>query len=78
LRLVLINAFIITVSSLSEIEVAAEKLLREDKQELLLFLAARLRAERGTIPEPRKFSKEEMDAWIAEDEADMRRLREGV
>jgi hypothetical protein len=29
------------------------------------------------MPEPRKFSRQQMDAWIAEDEADMQRFREG-
>jgi hypothetical protein len=66
------------MSTLAEIEVAADQLLPEEKQELLLFLATRLRAERGSLPEPRKFTKEEMEAWIDEDEADMRRLREGI
>jgi hypothetical protein len=64
------------VSTLAEIEAAADRLPAAEKQELLLFLATRLRAERGVLPEPRKFTKEEMDGWIAEDEADMRRLRE--
>jgi hypothetical protein len=59
------------MSTLSEIEAAVDQLLPEQKQELLIFLAKRLRAERGAMPEPRKFTKEEMDAWIAEDEADM-------
>ena len=67
-----------SMSTLTEIEVAADRLLPEEKQELLLFLATRLRAERGSLPEPRKFTKEEMAGWIAEDEADMRRFREGV
>ena len=66
------------MSTLSEIEAAVEQLPPEEKQELLLFLATRLRKERGALPEPRKFAREEMAAWIAEDEADMRRLREGV
>jgi len=66
------------VSTLAEIEVAVDQLPLEEKQELLLFLATQLRAERCSLPEPRKFSKEEMEAWIAEDEADMRRLRESV
>ena len=69
------NASFSLVSTLAEIEAAADQLLPEEKQELLLFLAARLREGRGNLPEPRKFTKEEMDAWIAEDEADMRRLR---
>jgi hypothetical protein len=66
------------MSTLAEIEAAADRLPPEEKQELLLFLAVRLREERASLPEPRKFAREEMAAWIAEDEADMRRLREGV
>jgi len=66
------------MSTLTEIEVAADRLLPAEKQELLLFLATRLRAERATLPEPRKFTIEEMAGWIAEDDADMRRLLEGV
>lgn len=64
------------MSTLQEIEAAAERLPTEQKQELLLFLAARLRAERG-LPEPREFSQKQLDSWLAEDEADMRRLRDG-
>jgi hypothetical protein len=29
------------------------------------------------LPEPRRFSREQFAAWIAEDEADMRRFKEG-
>jgi len=65
------------MSTLAEIEAAAEELPPEQKQELLLFLAAQLRSQRSEMPEPRKFSREQMAAWIAEDEADMRRFREG-
>ncbi len=65
------------MSTLAQIEAAAEQLPPEQKQELLLFLATRLRSERAALPEPRKFSREQMAAWIAEDEADMRRFREG-
>ncbi len=64
--------------TLTEIEAAADQLPPEEKQELLLFLAVRLRKEGGSLPEPRRFTREEMAAWIAEDEADMCRLREGV
>jgi hypothetical protein len=64
------------MSTLAEIEAAAARLLPEEKQELLLFLAAQLRAEKAELPAPRKFSREEMGAWIAEDEADLQRLRE--
>lgn len=39
------------MSTLAEIEQAAEKLSPEQKQELMLFLGARLRAERAGLPE---------------------------
>jgi len=65
------------VSTLAEIEAAVDALPPEQKQELLLFLAARLRAVGAKMPEPRKLAREQMAAWIAEDEADMRRFRQG-
>ncbi len=64
------------MTTLAEIETAADALSPEQKEELLLFLAVRLRSERAGIPEPRKFSREQITAWIAEDEADMQRFRE--
>lgn len=66
------------MSTLAEIEAAVEALSPEQKQELLLFLAARLRADGAQLPPPRKFSKEQMAAWIGEDEADMERFRRGA
>jgi len=66
------------MSTLTEIEAAADQLAPEEKQELILFLATRLRASGAEMPAPRKFTREEMAAWIAEDEADMRRFQEGV
>jgi hypothetical protein len=65
------------MSKLEEIEAAAEALGREEKQQLLLFLATRMRAQGAQLPEPRKFSRDEMAGWIAEDEADMRRFQQG-
>ena len=65
------------MSNLAEIEAAADKLPPEQKQELMLFLAARLRAQGARMPEPRQFSREQTNAWIADDEADMQRFREG-
>jgi hypothetical protein len=65
------------MSNLAEIEAAADALPPEQKQELMLFLAARLRAQGKQMPEPRQFSREQTAAWIAEDEADMQRFREG-
>jgi hypothetical protein len=66
------------MSTLAEIEQAADTLPPEEKQELILFLAARLRADGARMPTPRQFSKEEMAGWIAEDEADMERFRRGA
>jgi hypothetical protein len=66
------------MSTLAEIEVAADKLPPEQKQELLLYLATSLRGTGVKLPEPRKFTREQTNAWIAEDEADMRRFREGA
>ncbi len=64
------------MSTLTEIEIAAATLPPEQKQELMLFLAARLRGEGAKLPEPRQFSRDEIAGWIAEDEADMQRFRE--
>jgi hypothetical protein len=65
------------MSTLAEIESAADALPPEQKQELILFLATRLRKSGVQLPPPRKFSKEQIAAWIAEDEAEMQRFREG-
>lgn len=65
------------MSTLAEIEAAADSLPPEQKQELILFLATRLREAGVKLPEPRQFTREQIDGWIAEDEADMRRFREG-
>ena len=59
------------MSTLLEIEAAADSLPTEQKEQLLLFLATRLRAAGATMPEPRQLSREEIEEWIAEDEADM-------
>jgi hypothetical protein len=65
------------VSKLDEIEAATETLAPEEKQQLMLFLATRLRGQGVRMPEPRKFSRDQMAGWIAEDEADMRRFQQG-
>ncbi len=62
------------MSTLSEIEAVVDALPPAEKQELLLFLAARLREQGGQLPALRKFSGEQLKAWIAEDEADMKRF----
>ena len=64
------------MTRLDEIEAAADALPLEQKKELLLFLATRLRAEGGSLPEPREFTLPQLEAWIAEDEADLKRFRD--
>jgi hypothetical protein len=64
------------MSTLAEIEAAAEALDPEQKQELFLFLAARLCTSGGPLPAPREFSREQLEAWIADDEDGMLRFRE--
>ncbi len=64
------------MSTLTEIQAAADSLPSEQQQELFLFLAARLRGA-GQLPSPREFSREQIEAWIADDEQGMRRFREG-
>jgi len=63
--------------TLAEIEAAADALPAEQKQELILFLASRLRAGAGELPPPREFSREQIDQWIADDEEGYRRFLDG-
>ncbi len=65
------------MSTLTEIEAAADALSPEQKQELFLFLAARLRAGSTQLPAPREINREQIEAWIADDEEGMRRFRAG-
>lgn len=64
------------MSTLAEIENAADSLSAEEKEELLRFLAMRLRKERSSS-KPRIYSDEELAAMIAEDKADGERFRQG-
>ena len=66
------------MSKLEEIKAAAKALPPGQKQELMLFLAARLRSQGVKLPEPRKFSRGQTSAWVAEDEADMARFRNAM
>ena len=65
------------MSTLAEIESAASALPPREKAELLLFVASQLRAEGAPLPEPRLFSREQIEAWMDEDEEDMRKFRSG-
>ncbi len=61
--------------SLAEVESAADSLSPAEKEELLRFLAIRLRKERPQ-PAPRIYSDKEVASMLAEDEADGERLRQ--
>jgi hypothetical protein len=64
------------VSTLAEIEAASDGLSAAEKEEVLRFLAIRLRRDRS-LPAPRIYSDEELASMLAEDEADGERLRQG-
>jgi hypothetical protein len=64
------------MSTLVEIETAADSLSSEEKEELLRFLAMRLRGNRR-LPKPRIYSDEELATMLAEDEAEGERFRQG-
>lgn len=65
------------MSTLAEIEAAADALPEEEKQELILFLAARLRAGAGELPPPREFTRKQIEQWITDDEEGYRRFLDG-
>ena len=63
--------------TLAEIKAAADALPVEQKQELILFLAARLRAGACELTPPREFTREQIEKWIADDEIGYRRFLAG-
>jgi hypothetical protein len=64
------------MSTLVEIEAAADALPEDQKEELLRFLAMRLRKQRAESS-VRIYGKDELASMIAEDEADGERFRQG-
>jgi len=66
------------MSSLAEIERAADVLQTEEKQELVMFLLTRLRGEGGVLPPVRDIPKEQIEKWVAEDEAGYQRFLAGA
>lgn len=61
------------MTTLAEVEAAAEQLPQPEQQDLMLFLARRLRMNKHSLPPPREFTREQIDAWIQEDEVGYRR-----
>jgi hypothetical protein len=60
--------------SLAELERAAEQLPASQQTELLYFLVQRLDKDNLPLPEPREFSRDQLECWMDEDEADMKRF----
>jgi hypothetical protein len=63
--------------TLAEIELAANALSASEKQQLMLFLAARLQAEGTPLPFTADLPRDMKTDWMAEDEAAMRRFHPG-
>jgi hypothetical protein len=65
------------MSSLLEIEEAADVLPIEEKKELVAFLLTRLRGGGDELPPVRDISKETIDRWVADDEKGYKRFLAG-
>jgi hypothetical protein len=61
-----------------DIEQAAVKLPAAEQQRLLRFLLRIVPVVEAELPAPREFSEEEIQGWLAEDEASMRRFQTGT
>jgi hypothetical protein len=66
-RTIRFRATLPAMSTLAEIEAAADSLSSEEKEELLRFLAMRLQKDRA-MPKPRIYSDEELASMLAEDQ----------
>ena len=62
------------MSSLLEIEEAADVLPVEEKKELVAFLLTRLRGAEDKLPPARDIPKATIDKWIADDEEGYRKF----
>ena len=66
------------MSTLAEIEQAAEVLPVEQKQRLVAFLLAGLRKGGAQLPPPRDIPKSTIEQWVAEDEEGFRKFKAGA
>lgn len=66
------------MSTLAEIEQAAEVLPVEQKQRLVAFLLAGLRKGGAQLPPPRDIPKAAIEQWVAEDEEGFRKFKAGA
>ena len=65
------------MTTLADIEAAIEALPASEKQHLLLYVAARLKAEGAALPDTQMLFRDQAADWMAEDEAVMRRFHPG-
>jgi hypothetical protein len=65
------------MSKLMDIEQASVKLPAAEQRQLLRFLLRVVPVADAELPALRQFTEEEIHGWLAEDEASMRRFREG-
>ena len=66
------------MSSLLEIEQAADVLPVEQKKELVAFLLTRLRAADDELPPVRDIPKKTIDRWVADDEEGYKKFLAGA
>ena len=66
------------MSTLAEIEQAAEVLPVEQKQRLLFSLLVGLRKGGAELPPPRDIPKATIEQWVADDEEGFRKFKAGV
>ena len=66
------------MSSLLEIEEAADVLPIEEKKELVAFLLTRLRGVGDNLPPVRDIPKATIDKWVADDEEGYRKFLAGA
>ncbi len=63
------------MTTLAEIEIAADTLSVTEQQQLMLYLASRLHSQGEPLPQNPSIASGGIGDWMAEDEAAMRRIR---
>jgi hypothetical protein len=62
------------MTTIADIEAAIDALPASEKQQVLLYVAARLKAQGAALPDTRALFRDQKVDWMAEDEAVMRRF----
>ena len=66
------------MNSLDEVKAVIGQLPRSDQEKLFNFLLTELEPGAGTLPPPREFSKEQIEKWIAADEAEWAKIKSAM